>query len=562
VNRICSLIFAVVAALACAGLAAPSRVEYVFTPVMEAGVLAAVEVDLTFRGDADGETELRLPNEWGGQSELWRGIAALEVVSGAEMRVGVAPSRRALSHRPGALIHVRYRLIQDWAGAPSAEAGNPNRPVIQPTYFHFVGDAGLVTPDVHGASWVRVRTHNFPRGWSFASDLQHPGLNIARVHSSISIGGDYRVLRGPDPNIRVAIRGAWSFADADFTAQLSEIIAGQRRFWSDPSSPYLVTVTQITAPDPGWTSVGGTGLEDAFAFFATPNAPAQKITRTLAHESLHTWIPGRIGGMPEDDEEANYWLSEGFTDFFTPRLLVREQFWTPAQFAEELNEALRDYARSPVQREPNTRVAADFWNDPLVQKLPYQRGRLLAAIWDAQMRAEGSRDLDDVVVEMRARAEAGDPLKAAAMFPVVALAMGLDVSADIAAHVDRGAPIVLPEEAFAPCGRIITRQAPEFHRGFDIDATEANNRTIVGVVRGGPAYAAGMRDGMVLVRRDGGELGNAELEIGYVVRDGATERTLRYMPRGRDSVTQQSLVLDEALAGEQLAQCVRVLGGN
>ena len=58
-----------------------------------------------------------------------------------------------------------------------------------------------------------------------------------------------------------------------------------------------------------------------------------------------------------------------------------------------------------------------------------------------------------------------------------------------------------------------------------------------------PAYAAGLRDGMVLLGRDAGEIGNAEAEIVYRVRDGQTERVLRYLPRGHGVATLQHFEL-------------------
>lgn len=556
---------ALIVAAALVGGAAPARqtIGYTITPLLRDGALEAVEIDLRFRGDADGETVLRLPQSWGGQNELWRSIDALTVVSGADMREGEGPGERVLSHRPRARIHVRYRVIQDWEGAPNARLGNTYRPAVQPTYFHLIGDAALITPEGPDLSTpVRLQVRNLPRGWAFASDLEHRGLALGEIWASVTVGGDFRVVRDARANVRVAVRGQWSFSDAEFAAEASEIISGQRRFWGDDATPYLVTVLQLETPEPGWVSVGGTGLGDAFAFFATPNAQAAQITRTLAHEGLHSWFPVEIGGMPEEGEPAHYWLSEGFTDFYTARLLVREGVWNPQDFAEDLNEMLSAYAQSPARAEPNARVLADFWNDQAVQKLPYQRGRLLATIWDARLRAAGAEhDLDDVIREMRTRTRAGGAAKAADLLPLVAEALGLDVRPDIAAFVEAGQPILLPEHVFEPCGRVVTREAPEFHRGFDIEATIANDNVISGVDPGLPAFAAGLRDGMVLVRRDGGEIGDAEQEIAYVVRDGETERTLRYMPRGRGTFMLQQLVLAEDLAGDALARCVAVLGG-
>ncbi len=549
-------------ALFCAGASAdpPERIEYTLTPILENGALTAVQYDLRFRGEADGESTLRLPESWGGQNELWKGIGNLEAVSGATMRDGETPNQRVLSYRPNARIHVRYRVIQDWEGAPRAELGNSYRPVIQPGYFHLIGEASMVTPgEADGDSPVRFRVRNLPRGWAFASDLEHDGLKLIDVWSSVTIGGDFRVLRDPTTNVRLAIRGQWTFTDADFMREASTIIGGHRTFWSDPASPYLVTVLQLTGPE-GWISVGGTGLNDAFAFFATPNGEAATITRTLAHESLHTWVPAQIGGMPQA-EAADYWLSEGFTDFYTGRMLVREGVWTPQEFTADLNDMLRAYAQSSVRTEPNTRIVADFWNNQEVQKLPYQRGRMLAMIWDDRLRANGG-SFDQVVRDMRARARTAEaPTTAANLFSASAVHAGLDPSAELTSNVEAGAPIVLPDDLLAPCGRITTRSVPVFHRGFDIEATQANNNIIAGVDPTLPAYAVGVRNGMTLVRRDGGEIGDSEQEIAYVVRDGETERTFRYMPRGHGSFTLQELQLDDNLQGERLAQCVRVLGG-
>lgn len=551
---------AALAFLFCAGLSAPSqRITYTLTPILQEGALHAVQIDLTFRGQGDGETDLQLPNEWGGETELWRGIEDLVVVSGAEMRDGENASQRVLTHAPNAPIHVRYRVIQDWEGAPTG-GRNTYRPIIQPTYFHLIGEAALVTPDLNNATPVRMRLRGMPRGWRFASDLQHPGLVLGRVWASITVGGDYRIIRAADPSIRIAIRGDWSFTDRAFATEVGEIVSGHRSFWGDRASPYLVTVTQTVQRNPGQISVGGTGLDDAFAFFATPNVDHAPIARTLAHESFHTWMPGRVGGVPEEGEAAHYWFSEGFTDFYTGRLLVREGLWTPEDFAADLNEMLRAYAQSPVREAPNASILAAFWSDRDVQQLPYQRGRLLATIWDARLRAQG-HSLDQVMHEMRERALAGDERSATELFPAVSDAMGVDVRPDIATYAEAGARVVLSEDVFAPCGRVVTIDAPMFDAGFDAAAMRANHGVISGVDPTLPAYAAGLRDGMVFVRQQSGRVGDVEQQLVLVVRDGDQERTISYFPRGRGTYSLQRLEIDPALNPDSFQRCRAVLGG-
>jgi len=65
-----------------------------------------------------------------------------------------------------------------------------------------------------------------------------------------------------------------------------------------------------------------------------------------------------------------------------------------------------------------------------------------------------------------------------------------------------------------------------------------------------------------MLRRDHGAIGDAEQEIAYVVRDGQTERTIAYMPRGRGSFTSQMLTMDPHSAGDRLTRCEATLAGH
>ena len=132
-RKLLGLGLAALAMLVCSAQAPSGRLEYELTPILENGALTALQVDLRFRGEADGETDLRLPDEWGGQPELWRSIADVTAVAGATIANGETANERILTHRPNARLHVRYRVIQDFEGAPNARQGNAYRPVIQPT---------------------------------------------------------------------------------------------------------------------------------------------------------------------------------------------------------------------------------------------------------------------------------------------------------------------------------------------------------------------------------------------------------------------------------------------
>ena len=129
----------------------------------------------------------------------------------------------------------------------------------------------------------------------------------------------------------------------------------------------------------------------------------------------------------------------------------------------------------------------------------------------------------------------------------------------VARFIDRGEPIALPADMLAACGTLRQFERPVFDRGFDVDATLAHDRIIAGVAQDGPAWQAGMRDGMTLIGRSGGEIGNSQNEIAYDVDDGGTKRTLRYMPQGRARETVREFALGDLSPPAARQACIGAL---
>ena len=191
-------------------------------------------------------------------------------------------------------------------------------------------------------------------------------------------------------------------------------------------------------------------------------------------------------------------------------------------------------------------MAARFWDDPAVRQVSYDRGHLLATLLDAEIFAQshGADSLDGVLRAQRRAAEGSDAL-ATSLFPkVLRERTGIDAEPLIERHARRGETLRLPESLFGGCARLVDDRRKVFDRGYDAEATREAGGIIAGVDPLGPAFAAGMRDGMRLVTREAGKVGDSRVEIAYRVADETGERVLRYLPEGKEEFEVQRLELD------------------
>jgi predicted metalloprotease with PDZ domain len=565
-------VFSISAALATSAAAqSADSVHYTLAPVMEGGALTALAVEIRLAGDDDGETVLLLPDEWAGSDSLWQHVEAVDV-RGATSVTASGPAARVMAHAPGAPLVVRYRVRSAYAGDPGFGYEKAH-PIVHRDWFFFHGEGVLAAPDGRMESPASFAWGAFPDGWTLASDLDHlrtgarPGT-VTDVVESVAMGApDLRVTErtvGGAP-LRVAVRGSWEFTPDAFADAVAAIVDAENRLWSDAGRPFLVTLAPLGGEGPGY-SFSGTARSDAFTVASTPNFSLREASRFLAHEYMHTWIARELGGFPARDEVSMYWLSEGFTDFYAGRALLRAGLWTPADYVAELNTTLLRNASSPARLATAREVSERFWTDPNVHQLPYDRGHLLGALMDymVRRRTEGRADLDDVLNETRAvarqrrdaptRADAGD------LFTATMLnRFDVDVIGKLALHVDGGEPVFLPADLYGACATVRPVEQPEFTRGFDPAATSRAGNVLAGVDPAGPAYAAGLRDGMRLIRRESGTIGDATVELVYRVDDGGTERVIRYLPAGTGTILFQRI---ELTPQSTTPECVRLMGGG
>jgi predicted metalloprotease with PDZ domain len=550
-----------------AGARAPQPIQYQLGVEAPAGATPYLTVELRFRGDGDGETTLLLPDDFASGKDAWKHVSGL-MIEGAQV-VQEAEEKRVLKHRPNARITARYVVGSAYGQDPAAGEGNPYAgPLLRPQWIAALGEFVFAAPEGRLDAPAAFKWGKTPVGWTLASDLEHGrmgrALSVGDVLESITGGGTEGkvvTLQAAGAPLRV-LTLAPRLAESSLAADSAQIIAAQRAYWNASGEPFLIVAAPLAAKERS-RSLGGTGRDDAFVVYSSPGTEAG-FRWLIAHEHLHTWIDRRIGERPPQDG-AGYWISEGFTDFVTVRSLVRAGLWTPDEGLKRWSEALTAYDASPVRTAPNAKIAEGFWTDPSLQKLPYQRGLMLALKWDDELRmsSQGRLDFDDVLLSMRDRKRAYPAEKTLTDDALLDAAWGvgrLNLRSDLARYVVRGDFVTLPETLFGGCVDVATKVSPAFDAGFD-HAGSFKVKVVQGVRRPGPAWNSGLRNGMKLEGwsiRPGETTTQVELKV---VEARNRKRTIRFWPYGDEDKSVRSLSLRARMTEAEKAACVKAIGG-
>lgn len=522
----------------------PAR--YTLEPVWLNHSLHAVRVNVTIQAARSGRTLIDLPDRYGGVAEHWRYLSTIRVV-GARV-TSPSPRQRVIVSAPNAPLRITYEVRSAYDRDPKSAGGNPyNGAIVRPAWFSALGDFLFVTPHQQGANPAALKWLGWPSGWTKISTLDdRPATLDQLVESSFLAGPDVKVRRRPisGGQLQLATRGAFNWSFDRYADDVAAVVNAQRAFWNDQTGNYTVMLFQL-APSPGLSSMGGTGRSFGFVQYASADTDQAALFRIIAHEHAHNWIPNRLGRSLDDRPAQLFWLSEGFTDFYTAGSLVKAGLWTPQQFADDLNRTLAGLASSPARNAPNSRIEKDFWSDPAVGQLPYDRGHLFALWLDYQLRQQGNTDLNHVLLAMRDRWTHAPATSKPMLLENLLRSLdeaGFDARPAIARFIEDGATIRLPSDLAGACATVEDTSMPTFEVGFDRELT-VKAGLFSGVDPKGPAYAAGLRNGMKRLARLGGQEGDARVPLSYRVLDGTRERVISWLPAGKGWIALQAIRL-------------------
>lgn len=545
-----------VLALASSSASDPEPVRYRIELVDPAEPLVALHVECV--GDADGITELSLAEGWAGLAETGADLALVEAADEAGTLDGerLAPHRWRLRHAPRAALRATFELRPTDHRKVSGPPGY-YLPILEPGLFHGIGAQTLPAPEHLAGDEVRPITLAWEgfegSGWRTVSsfgdarertterslDAFRHALFLAGPADDLAL--DAREVRGQ--RLMVAVWGTWRFAPRALADVAQAVVETERAFFDDDGPPfYLISLIPVgggtAGSSGGGSSWGGTGLTSSFALFMTPDntlatdAGGGGVTWLLAHELFHEWN-GHVITLAQP-EQAGYWFSEGFTDFYARRLMSRAGLLTPEQELESWNRRLAEFAGSPERHAPSSRVVEAFWTEPDVGNLPYQRGDVLALWADHAIRAHsgGQHSLDDVMRRLvdRSRAGAG-PFTTEALVAALGELAGPEAAAALLAWARDGVEPDFPADVGAPDFRLEAIEVPVFDVGFDLDAAVKAGR-LTDVRPDGPAARAGLSEGLRFAGWRGNR-GQASEPIEVTVREEGATRSVTYLPQGR-----------------------------
>ena len=508
------------AAAAAATTAGPDcALHWQLTPLLDA---APRQLLVEMRFDTAGRTRstLRLPAGWDGMTELPEAGAAprLQALPGQ-------PQLRALEHAPGERVQLRWRLTPP---PGSVSAGSVQ---LGARWFALAGLGALPVPDEldertaptacvaltglpDGARWASSHGAGEGDGTALLRVGAGPQPLRSRVQQALYAGGALalRTLQVDGQALTAALPAtapdepAWGL-DADALAAAgSQALAAQRRFWGDTAAGPLLL---LALPGRG-EAPAAAPWHQALALQADPPTaqPGPALDAALYRALARARVAERFGPLAHagrGDEALRAWYSEGVADFLAHRALLRDGRWSAEAYAAALQrqlERLQDLAPRPLD---NATLAARLGAEPAgaLADLPAARGEWLALHWHAALRAAGQPGLEALLRGLQvgaAQARREGPISAplATHRLLAALRRVLDdqAMADLTRFIDRGEPFEPGPTALGPCFQGRVQPAARWRLGFD--AASLTRRVVSGVEPGGPAEAAGLRDGMVL----------------------------------------------------------------
>jgi len=272
---------------------------------------------------------------------------------------------------------------------------------------------------------------------------------------------------------------------------------------------------------------GGVAFPNSFVVTYGVGVSAESLKHILPHEMTHTWTANDLGK----------WYDEGDAVYYQALLPWRAGMISTEDYLEDLNKTAARYYTNPELSTPEAKIIPNFWSDPWLNTLAYDRGALYFAVLNGKIRrASGNkRSVDDLVRTMIHKARAGDTMTEATWVELVRQEIGEEGVMVHDSMMQGG--LVIPESGdYGPCFHRVTKPIRRYELGFKPKSLPGGKKQVEGLIDDSEAAKAGLRNGDVAtyqtITTEGVKRDPTATVTMTVTRDGKTF-PVTFLPRGK-----------------------------
>lgn len=557
------------------GQPGPLKIDYILQPVYEDSQFR-LKITGTFQSGHVRSTRLEIPFGYGAQKSFQKCISSLQILSnGCRLRDTDSSFIKVVDHLPGQVIRFEYLFGNAASLLPGEEEETNVLPQFTQHSFWFSGLSSWIVPVVPDQPDypVSIRLHwkGFPPGYLFANSFGfNQSIQVYRgtlsgfIQTGFTGGKDYRYVHFTlhQKPVTIAIYQDFGQPDSIIKKSIHQILFTENKFWNDFGfRHYFVSIiAPYKVADRDGSSVSGTSGQDAFFATASRRARLQTLHTLIAHETFHNWLPHKLGTMPEPKAT---WFTEGFTSYYTELILLQSGLLSFQEMISSWNEKLVAYYNSPVIHAPLDSMRKYFFNDYNYQRLPYNKGFLLALHWDQElkMKSNGAVTLQTVLRQLMADAKKKKHhLSTEFLCSRFSTFLGRDVLPEVNELWVTGRVYPFNYQLNIPFARTDSFALGKFDIGFDAPETY-RTRIISGVNEGSAAYDAGLRNGMELVD-DFYRQNDPAAKATIIVMDKGVRKNIIYLPAGKGETTVPRFLLNRPITEQDKAiikSCFKVI---
>jgi predicted metalloprotease with PDZ domain len=297
------------------------------------------------------------------------------------------------------------------------------------------------------------------------------------------------------------------------------------RFFETPDDPAY----RVFLRNNGGLNAGG-GVAFPNSFFATwgPGVNGESLKGILGHEMVHTFTENDLGR----------WYVEGDAVYYQVQLPWRAGMVSTAQYLRDINLTAARYYTNLEIHAPEAEIDPNFFKDPWINTLDYDRGALYFAQLNAmiQKRSGGKRSIDDLIRIMVRKGRNGADIVNDTWYDLIRKEIGED-AVTLTKSLLAGGVVVPDSNAYGPCFRRYATRIRRYQLGFKVKRTQPGESAVISaVIPGSEAAKAGLHDGDAVILPEltsEGPRRDPQATITAKVFRGGNEFEVTWLPRGK-----------------------------